>query len=200
MEELRSTDILDKEIQNDARKKAQALVEQGKKKAAELLDKVQERLDAAKNQKEKFYGEKIAKTQKDSDASLPLEKERFLVSYIGTSVDQAVQDYLKNLSLAQRISLVTKLLDGKEDLLKDKNFTAQVCGFDKKAAQDAVEKKLGKKLVSCQEIQNDHNPEGITLESEDKSVKVRLTIQEIIEEAKDKHYKEMCDALFGGRL
>ncbi len=38
MEELRSTDILDKEIQNDARKKAQAIVEQGKKRAEEILN------------------------------------------------------------------------------------------------------------------------------------------------------------------
>ena len=61
MEELRSTDILDKEIQNDARKKAQALLDQSKQKAAELLGRVQERLDAAKVQKEKFYGAKEAK-------------------------------------------------------------------------------------------------------------------------------------------
>ncbi|MBR5096571.1 MAG: hypothetical protein IK094_05635 [Treponema sp.] len=200
MEELRSTDILDKEIQNDARKKAQALLDQGKKKAAELLDKVQERLEAAKAQKEKFYGSKLEKKQKDSDASLPLEKERFLVSFIGSSINQGIDDYLKALSSSQRINLVTKLLDGKESLLKDKKFTATVCGFDKKEAQDAVEKKLGSKLLSCEKIENVQNPEGITLESEDRSVKIRLTIDEIIDAAKDKHYQEMCAALFGGRL
>lgn len=200
MEELRSTDILDKEIQNDARKKAQAVLDQGKKKAAELLDKVQERLETARAQKEKFYGSKQEKKQKDSDASLPLEKERFLVSFIGNSIDQGIDDYLKSLSSSQRISLVTKLLDGKEVLLKDKKFTAKVCGFDKKEAQDAVEKKLGSKLLSCEKVENAQNPEGITLESEDRGVKIRLTIDEIIGAAKDKHYQEMCAALFGGRL
>lgn len=200
MEELRSTDILDKEIQNDARKKAQAVLDQGKKKAAELLDKVQERLETARAQKEKFYGSKQEKKQKDSDASLPLEKERFLVSFIGSSIDQGIDDYLKSLSSSQRISLVTKLLDGKEGLLKDKKFTAKVCGFDKKEAQDAVEKKLGSKLLSCEKVENAQNPEGITLESEDRGVKIRLTIDEIIGAAKDKHYQEMCAALFGGRL
>ena len=200
MEELRSTDILDKEIQNDARKKAQALLDQGKKKAAEILDKVQERLEAAKVQKEKFYGGKLAKKQKDSDASLPLEKERFLVSFIGNSINQGIDDYLRSLSSSQRISLVTKLLDGKEDLVKDRKFSAKVCGFDKKDAQDAVEKKLGSKLLSCETIENVQSPEGITLESEDRSVKIRLTIDEIIGAAKDKHYQEMCAALFGGRL
>lgn len=200
MEELRSTDILDKEIQNDARKKAQSVLDQGKKKVAEVLARVQERLDAARVQKENFYGTKIAKAQKDSDASLPLEKERFLVSHIGSSIDQAIDSYLKNLSSSQRVQLVTKLLDGKEDLTNGKKFSATVCGFDKKEAQDAVEKKLGSKLLSCETIQIGHNPDGIVLESEDRSVKIRLTIEEIIGAAKDKHYQEMCSALFGGRL
>ncbi len=200
MEELRSTDILDKEIQNDARKKAQALLDQGKQKVSEILARVQERLEAAKVQKEKFYGAKQEKKQRDSDASLPLEKERFLVSYIGSSIDQAIDSYLKNLSSGQRVQLVTKLLDGKESLTDGKKFSATVCGFEKKEAQDAVEKKLGSKLLSCETVQNGHSPEGIILESEDKSVKIRLTIEEIIGAAKDKHYKEMCSALFGGRL
>lgn len=200
MEELRSTDILDKEIQNDARKKAQAVLEQGKKKAGEILGKVQERLDAAKIQKEKFYGEKFAKIQKDSDASLPLEKERFLVSFIGSSIDQAIGAYLKSLSSSQRIQLVAKLLDGKESLCAGKKFAAKIYGFEKKEAQEAVEKKLGSKLISCETIQNEQMPDGIVLDSEDRSVKIRLTIDEIIGAAKDKHYQEMCAALFGGRL
>ncbi|MBP5447312.1 MAG: hypothetical protein J6X95_04330 [Treponema sp.] len=200
MEDLRSTDILDKEIQNDARKKAHALLDPGKQKAAELLNRVSERLEAAKEQKEKFYGAKEEKIKKDSDASLPLEKERFLVSFIGTSINQGIEDYLKNLSSAQRLQLVTKLLDGKEDLVKDKKFSAKVCGFDKKEAQEAVEKKLGSKLLSCETVQNVHDPDGIVLESEDRGVKIRLTIEEIIGAAKDKHYQEMCSALFGGRL
>ena len=200
MEELRSTDILDKEIQNDARKKAAVIVEQGKQKAAEILAGVQERLEAARVQKEKFYGDKEGKKRKDSDASLPLEKERFLVSFIGESVDQAIGDYLNKLPSARRVELAVKILDGKEDLVKGKKFSAKVCGFDKKEAQDAVEKKLGSKLLSCELVQNSHESDGIILESEDRSLKIRLTIDEILGAAKDKHYKEMSGALFGGRL
>lgn len=200
MEELRSTDILDKEIQNDARKKAQAVLEQGKQKAAEILNRVQDRLEEAKAQKVKFYGSKEAKKQKDSDASLPLEKERFLVSYIGSSIDNAIDEYLKSLSSVQRVQLVAKILDGKEDLLKGRKFSAKFYGFEPKDAQEIIEKKLGSKLLSCEKIQNAHDPEGIILDSEDKSVKIRLTIDEIIGAAKDNHYQEMSSALFGGRL
>ena len=200
MEELRSTDILDKEIQNDARKKAAAILDQGKQRAAEILAGVQGQIEEAKAQKEKIYGEKLAKKQKDSDASLPLEKERFLVSFVGSSIDQAVEDYLKKLPEEKRLALVAKILDGKEEIYKDKKFSAKVYGFDEKKAKDAVEKKLGSKLLSCERVQNSHESDGIILEADDRSLKMRLTIDEIIGAAKDKHYKEMSDALFGGRL
>lgn len=200
MEELRSTDILDKEIQNDARKKAQAIVEQGKKRAEEILNGVQNQILEAKSQKEKFYGEKIAKKQKDSDAALPLEKERFLVSFIGNSIDQAIEEYLRKLSEEKRIELALKVLDGKKELVAGRKFHAKVCGFDNKKAKDLVEKKLGSVLLSCEAFQDSRGVSGIILESEDRSLKIRLTIEEIIGAAKDKHYKEMCVALFGGRL
>ena len=200
MEELRSTDILDKEIQNDARKKAQAIVEQGKKRAEEILNGVQNQILEAKSQKEKFYGEKIAKKQKDSDAALPLEKERFLVSFIGNSIDQAIEEYLRKLSEEKQIELALKVLDGKKELVAGRKFHAKVCGFDNKKAKDLVEKKLGSALLSCEAFQDPRGVAGIILESEDRSLKIRLTIEEIIGAAKDKHYKEMCVALFGGRL
>ena len=200
MEELRSTDILDKEIQNDARKKAQAIVEQGKKRAEEILNGVQKQILEAKSQKEKFYGEKIAKKQKDSDAALPLEKERFLVSFIGNSIDQAIEEYLRKLSEEKQIELALKVLDGKKVLVAGRKFHAKVCGFDNKKAKDLVEKKLGSALLSCEAFQDSRGVSGIILESEDRSLKIRLTIEEIIGAAKDKHYKEMCVALFGGRL
>ena len=200
MEELRSTDILDKEIQNDARKKAAAVIEQGKQRAAEILAGVEGQVQEARAQKEKFYGQKLDKKQRDSDASLPLEKERFLVSFIGSSIDQAIADYLKKLSEEKRIALACKILDGKDELVKGKKFCAKVYGFEEALAKSAVEKKLGSKLLSCERVQNSHEGDGIILESEDKSLKIRLTIEEIISGAKDKHYQEMSAALFGGRL
>ena len=192
--------ILDKEIQNDARKKAQAIVEQGKKRAEEILNGVQKQILEAKSQKEKFYGEKIAKKQKDSDAALPLEKERFLVSFIGNSIDQEIEEYLRKLSEEKQIELALKVLDGKKELVAGRKFHAKVCGFDNKKAKDLVEKKLGSALLSCEAFQDSRGVAGIILESEDRSLKIRLTIEEIIGAAKDKHYKEMCVALFGGRL
>ena len=42
-------------------------------------------------------------------------------------------------------------------------------------------------------------PEGILLESEDKSFRVRLTLSEIIGQLLDKNREELSDALFRGQ-
>ena len=42
--------------------------------------------------------------------------------------------------------------------------------------------------------------EGIILDSDDKSVKIRLTIEELVTEILDKYRNELAVTLFGGRL
>ena len=80
MEELRSTEILDKEIQEDARKKADKIVKNSQIEAQNILDSVDGRIEVARQEKEKFYAEKLTRFERDTNASLPLEKQRlFLV-------------------------------------------------------------------------------------------------------------------------
>ena len=54
MEELRSTEILDKEIQEDARKKADKIVKNSQIEAQNILDSVDGRIEVARQEKEKY--------------------------------------------------------------------------------------------------------------------------------------------------
>ncbi len=200
MEELRSTDILDKEIQGEARKKAQGIVDASVAESKRILEGVDARVEKSKSEKQKIYDAKEQKYRKDAEASLPLEKERFLVQFVGSSIDEAIQDYLKNLGAEKRLDLAAGIIDRIKSVTDGKKFSATVFGFDENSAKAAVEKKLGSKLLSCKSGRDADIQEGIVIESEDKSIRARLTINEVVEEAKDKYYKEMSDALFGGRL
>lgn len=202
MEELRSTDILDKEIQNDARKKAESIIAAGKAEAEKVLAQVASRLEKAETARGKTLAEKEVKHKKDMEASIPLEKQRFLVSFVEKSVNEALGNYLKKLSQDARLAMVLKSLDG---FSIEKKFSAKVYGFDVKKAQEQIEKKLSQKLISCKEIDpslSGEDPiegieirEGIILEAEDSSVKCRLTLLENINSVKDKYSKELVDAL-----
>ena len=97
MEELRSTEILDKEIQEDARKKADKIVKNSQKEAQNIIDSVSGRIETAKQEKEKLYAEKLTRFERDTNASLPLEKQRFLVSFEDEQVTNGIKNYLEKL-------------------------------------------------------------------------------------------------------
>lgn len=210
MEELRSTDILDKEIQDDARKKAEKILKNADAQGQQILADVETRLESAKKDRESYYSQKAAQFKKDLDSSLPLEKSRFLVSYISSSVASAINDYLKTISQEKRIQLVLTMLNRFESLTDGKSFEADVYGFNLDLAKNELNKnnklhissflatefaKTGEVAVDGIEIH-----EGIILVSDDKLVKIRLTLEELFSELIDKYRNELAVTLFGGRL
>lgn len=210
MEELRSTDILDKEIQDDARKKAEKILKNADVQGQQILADVETRLESAKKDRESYYSQKAAQFKKDLDSSLPLEKSRFLVSYISSSVASAINDYLKTISQEKRIQLVLTMLNRFESLTDGKSFEAAVYGFNLDLAKNELNKnnklhissflatefaKTGEVAVDGIEIH-----EGIILVSDDKVVKIRLTLEELFSELIDKYRNELAVTLFGGRL
>ena len=210
MEELRSTDILDKEIQDDARKKAEKILKNADAQGQQILADVETQLESAKKDRESYYSQKAAQFKKDLDSSLPLEKSRFLVSYISSSVASAINDYLKTISQEKRIQLVLTMLDRFESLTDGKSFEAAVYGFNLDLAKNELNKnnklhissflatefaKTGEVAVDGIEIH-----EGIILVSDDKVVKIRLTLEELFSELIDKYRNELAVTLFGGRL
>lgn len=208
MEEFRSTEILDKEIQADARKKAEKILAKADVDCALLLEEVSGRIEKAKKELEDKYSLKIAAFEKDLSATLPLEKERFLVSFIQSSIEKAINAYLAKLSDEEKIELVLKKSVKIEDVLKSKKLNALYYGFQ----ESLVKKTVGKKfdLISVKEtefnkmiIENDlgiTDRKGIILESEDKAIRVRMTLSEVISQIQDKYRAELYSALFGERL
>ena len=195
MEEFRSTEILDKEIQADARKKAEKILAKADVDCALLLEEVSGRIEKAKKELEDKYLLKIAAFEKDLSATLPLEKERFLVSFIQSSIEKAINAYLAKLSDEEKIDLVLKKSVKIEDVLKSKKLNALYYGFQESLVKKTVGKKFN--LISVKEtefnkmiIENDlgiTDRKGIILESEDKAIRVRMTLSEVISQIQDKY-------------
>lgn len=208
MEELRSAEILDKEIQDDARKKAEKILRNADSQCDQIMAQVESRLEEAKKEKEIYFNQKADQVKKDLDSSMPLEKSRFLVSYISSSIAKGINEYLKTLSSEKRFELAVSLLDQFSNLVSDRTFDAAVYGFDPAYVKSTLISKV--KINSCSSVEFAKSGseavdgieihEGVILLSEDKSVKIRLTLEEVITELIDKYRKELAVTLFGGRL
>ena len=206
MQELRSTDILDKEIQADARKKAERMLAKADSDCAKLRASVDTDIEKAAEEKQEFFAHKLDAFEKDRMAVVPLEKERFKVSFIQNAVIQNINKYLEALTEEKRLTLVARNFN----FNTDRRLNAYVYGFSVSAAKKYLSSKLGDKLISCTETKfgavalEDEiglsNPQGIILESEDKNFRCRLTLSEVIEKLLDTNRAELSATLFGGDL
>ena len=206
MQELRSTDILDKEIQADARKKAERMLAKTDSECEKLLASVESDIEKAAEEKQQFFARKLEAFEKDRMAVVPLEKERFKVSFIQNAVIQNINKYLEALSEEKKLALVAHYFDFKTEL----NLNAYVYGFSVSDAKKFLSDKMRSKLLSVKEtkfgaviLEEDiglTKPEGIILESEDKNYRCRLTLNEVIEKLLDTNRADLSATLFGGDL
>ncbi len=206
MQELRSTDILDKEIQADARKKAERMLEKTDSECEKLIASVESDIEKAAEEKQQFFAHKLEAFEKDRMAVVPLEKERFKVSFIQDAVIQNINKYLEALSEEKKLDLVAHDFDFKTE----RSLNAFVYGFSLSDAKKFLSDKMGSKLLSVKEtkfgaviLEEDiglAKPEGIILESEDKNFRCRLTLNEVIEKLLDTNRADLSATLFGGDL
>lgn len=211
MEELRSTEILDKEIQEDARKKADKIVKNSQKEAQNIIDGVSGRIETAKQEKEKLYAEKLTRFERDTNASLPLEKQRFLVSFEDEQVTNGIKNYLEKLSLEKKSELLKELLKKYKSILENRKVNIFTVNFDKTLSEKMTKEILSNNsILSCVELSDyekqiltEENPnfvEGFVLKSDDKAITCRVLLCEIINNIKDKNSFELAQTLFCGRL
>lgn len=211
MEELRSTEILDKEIHEDARKKAERILANADAECKKIMEGVASRIAAARKEKEAAYAAKLAGIQKDSEAAIPLEQERFLVSFEGSSVIAAVNRYLESLSLDKQFKLIEKLLVRYQCVLDGKSLTAVAIGFTPAEVMPILSRKFGSDAVTdCRQVPFESldlsEPAGLTvhkgivLETQDGAVRCRATFGELVAEILDDHSYELAETLFCGGL
>lgn len=208
MEELRSTEILDREIQAEARKKAEKIIRSAEAEAKSIEDNVSERLAEAKAEKQERNAQKLESFRKDLEAALPLEKERFLVSYIQSSIDRGMDEYFSSLSDEEILSLFAEMLSGFDGKIKNQSFRAFVYGLDMEKTENALRKKIS--LLSAEKTEFNKilpeksfgikNPKGIILETEDRKIRLRLTLSEIVSQFEEDFRQELYAELFGGRI
>lgn len=210
MEELRSTEILDKEILEDARKKAERVLAKSEKDAQKILDGVTKRVETTKKEKSEEYDKKFDRFKANLDASLPLEKQRFLVSYEDKAVSEAISSYINSLSNDKQILLIKKLFLRYKNVIKTKKVHVSVSGFEVPEIEKLVNSVLGSGAVlSCKKMTvSDENTlcaecgntKGAIIETDDCSVVCRAVIGELIVEITDTYSYELTSTLFGGRL
>ena len=203
MKEFRSTEILDKEIQEDARRKAEKLLKRADIDGQRIIDETESRIKTVEAEKKELYTERLKNYSNDLDASLPLEKERFLVSFQNSIIIDATKKYISSLPENQKEQLVEQLLIHYKPYLENKKISVQYTGFSKASVQTLIEKNIGKQMVSAiteRKKTGTDFEDGLYIETEDKSVLCRATLAELLNGVMDTNRFELANTLFRGRF
>lgn len=135
MEELRSTDVLDREIEIDAKKKADRILQRAREEEEKILSEVDERVEESYKHAKAEYESRILQRQKNAEAYIPLEKERFLVSYYDRKVNTALNNFFDSMSEDEFDALLASRLLQYESALADKKLNVSFFGLEKKSAE-----------------------------------------------------------------
>ena len=206
MEELRSTEILDREIQEDARRKAEKILKSVDAECASIASGVGRRVEETRRQKETEYARRAEAYRRDAESTLPLEKERARVSFIDTAVNGALGSWFDGIGPDRRLSLYAGLLEKYRPALAGKKIRASFSGYRADGIRLLVERVFGKDSIeSVEEISPEQNraaqfSDGILIEASDRSVLCRATREELRSVLLSEQRQELAEALLGGRL
>jgi hypothetical protein len=197
MEELQSTEILDREILEDARKKAARILKtaddtvrahtrEWEKRTAESLDALEEKF----NEQKEFNAEKVM-------ARLPIDKRRAKVEKIESLLQSAVESWYNSLSRDQILELLSKELAKRlalcEEFSSSSEKHAYFSGLERSEAEKTL-KIMGGNCIIEEKTTTDRYP-AITLETG--HVRIIASIQKRVDFLLQEKRIELVEALVG---
>ena len=215
MEELRSTEILDREIQVDAGKKAEKILKKASIECKKIQDELPLRIESDFNERKKANEAKILQYKKNRESALPLEKLRFLIEFENLQLHDAINSYLKKIDLSGRKKILLSYAKKRSSLLENRTFLVKYFYFNEEDLKALVRELFSKDAESYIQISPENSGidfiedldfhEGFILESlnsdsKQDSLRIRISLDEIIRSVQEDNLKKLTETLFCGRL
>ena len=128
MEELQSTEILDREILEDARKKAFKILKTADDTVASADARWERKAKRARTELEKKHAERTEKTRQEIMARLPLDKRRARSEKIEALIREAMEKTLAGFSREKILGLLEGELERRLDFCRDEGELEEALG------------------------------------------------------------------------
>lgn len=138
MEEMVSSDALEKEILEDARKKGERLLKDAETEKTKLRAEHEERLRAALESLGAEFRQRADRHRNENLARLPLEKGRMKASHVDSLIKSAVASYLEALPAERAGFLVSGLVAKASGILEGAELELRCKGLSPAAAEELV--------------------------------------------------------------
>jgi len=193
MEELKSTEILEREILEDARKKALRILKLSEETISAQNTKWDQKLTENIKKLEKKYVEEIKTEGEKIMSRLPVDKQRVKIEKIENMLQTAVENWYKNLNRDQIIELLCDELAKINEQLTINNMTARISGLERGEAEAILAK--FDLMCGIEELPTLNHYPSIVIDTDD--VRITASIENMIDSLLDEKRAELVIALVG---
>ncbi|MDR0487650.1 MAG: ATPase [Treponema sp.] len=197
MEELQSTEILDREILEDARKKALRILKTADDTALAQTAEWEKKTASTLEDIDKKFAEQCRLASDEIMAKLPIDKHRAKAEKIENLLKDAVKTWYSGLSRLRILELLTgelkKRLGFIQEFASFRQRRAVFCGIERKEAESVL--KSVNMECAIEEIPSADGYPSIILESE--NVRIIASVQKTVDYLLQEKRAELAFALLG---
>jgi len=142
MEEIRNAEALEKEILDDARKRAEKIVRSRERSLAELRQTWAANREKALKEMDQAHADELQALALRNQAAVPLEQKRAFLAFAEKKLQEAVHRYFEEMDRSQRDDLLVQQLAGAATVLGDAEVTAGCTGIPADEVKKIVSRAL----------------------------------------------------------
>lgn len=195
MEEMVSTEALENEILEDARKKGERLLKEADAQALHIGLESTKKIALALESLTAEYREKAELYRAENQARLPLEKGRMKARFIDGLLRDAVASYLASLDMGRTSAAVEEILSRGASLVGDSEIELGYKGFSESEARAILARALpAARIASAREERSLPAP-GLRVTAKGGKLRIRATLDLVGERLLDEKRGELAVAL-----
>jgi V/A-type H+-transporting ATPase subunit E len=200
MEEIVTTEPLEKEILSDARKKAERILKDSSLEAESAAREGQERSEKALLALASDYGSRAKRYRDESLARLPLEKARIKAAHVDALLRKAMDAYLESIDGVERERLLLELLSRAASLVGSSPVSVRYRGLSRAEAEALVSKAFPKSHIASISEDPSLGSTGLVAATGDGNLSARATLDLVGERLLDEERGELAKTLCGEAL
>ena len=208
MEVLKTSDELEKQILEDARKKASRIIEGTEKECAQIRLEWEKKLQDDARRMQEDNTRRIAALEQELAATLPLDRMRERLSFIEKTLVGKLKECFEGLTAKEIADVFTVLVRRVDSIFSGKRIMAYVGGIGEGEAKELLMacipsavivgiKPLAEAAVGGSGGTILPVPRGLVLESEDKRILYRGTFDELARLLLDEQRDALVESLIG---
>lgn len=197
MDELRSSEALEREIREDSRKRAEKLLKQAEEETRRYLDADAREAQAELDGLRRKYAEKAGAYRREHMARLPMDKKRRRIEWAQARLDAALKAEFSLMGDEDLLDLMLPRLRSVSGFFHGKGCAVRVSGLGGKAVRDSLSPILPGLSPGAIVEEGSDAMRGVRVTSEDGRIMFGVSEESLRDELLDDYRAELVAALLG---